>query len=83
MHNGKSLISLSLSASINRTFILAGDWARGYHSLKLRHFPNNPKILSFKVRLSRLRKFCQIKLFPSLVQKIPSFVCLVFKIENE
>ena len=36
-----------------------------------------------KVRLSRLRKFCQIKLFPSLVLKNAIICCLVFKTENE
>ena len=28
-------------------------------------------------------KFCQIKIFPSLVRKTPSFVCLVFKIGSK
>ena len=29
-----------LFASISKIFILAGDWALGYHSMEFRHFPN-------------------------------------------
>ena len=28
-----------LFASTNKFFILAGDWALGYHFMKFRHFP--------------------------------------------
>ena len=42
------------------------------------------KDLAFKVRLSRLRNFfAKLNFSPSLFEKIPSFICLVFKIENE
>ena len=39
----------------------------------------------FKVKLDSHvpENFCQIKIFSTLLQKIPSFVCLVFKNENE
>ena len=45
---------------------------------------NNQKLSIFKIGLSRLRKFYQIKIYPSLVRKNTiSFICLVFKIENK
>ena len=31
---------LGLFASTNKIFILTGGWTLGYHSMKLRHFPN-------------------------------------------
>ena len=38
----------------------------------------------FKVGLSRLRNiFAKLKFSPALFEKIPSFVYLVFKIENK
>ena len=39
-HNGKGLISVfqEFSANIDKTFILAGDWALGYHSMGFRNF---------------------------------------------
>ena len=30
------------SSSIDKNFILAGDWALGYHSIKFRQFPHIP-----------------------------------------
>ena len=50
-HNRKSFISVfqKCSASINKTFILVGGWALGYHSRQFRHFPDiswSPGILS-------------------------------------
>ena len=42
VHCGKSLISVfqRFFASISEIFILAGDWALGYHSVGFRHFPH-------------------------------------------
>ena len=37
----------------------------------------------FKVGLSRLRKSAKLKFSSTLFVKIPSFICLVFKIENK
>ena len=38
----ESLIAIfwDFFASINEIFILAGDWALGYHSIRLKHIPN-------------------------------------------
>ena len=44
------------------------------------------QVFLFKVGLSHLRKFLPnffLKFSPALFEKIPSFVCLVFKIENK
>ena len=41
-------------------------------------------LIQFIVGLSLFRKFfARLKFSPALFEKIPSFVCLVFKIENK
>ena len=42
VHKGKSLISVfqEFPASIGGAFILAGEWALGYHSMEFRQLPD-------------------------------------------
>ena len=48
------------------------------------NYKNRFEVFFLKVGLSRLRKFfAKLKFSPALFEEIPSFVCLVFKIENE
>ena len=56
----------------------------GLASMVYKFFDTKTVVSGVKVGLSRLRKFfAKLKTSPASFEKIPSFVCLVFKTENK
>ena len=90
-------LSLLLIESLQDWSVMKNTWSKSFQVIVFKRFLFFPLVTfthlnaknlqspgNLKVGPSRLRNFfAKLKFSQALFEKIPSFVCLVFKIENE